>query len=120
MVEKDKKDKKKAKEQRAEGTRAVELRIGEVPITITEAPAERGEEKKAEEHIGEDREGTESGYTARERRLWIAIVENASLYTIVKLLKEAPEYERLAKELVGTLRGEDEAKQIDELKNTLW
>ena len=121
MTPSESKDKTKpTKQKTVTPAEAEELKIGEVPSKVKEQAEQSTSKKQEAEPFGEKRKDTKDEYSERERKLWQSIVRNASIYSIVKLLKDAPEYEPLAIELIKHEYGEEELKHYEEAKSALW
>ena len=116
----DKKETKAKKQKTVIPAEAEELKIGEVPSKLKKQEEQSTKEKKEAKPFGENNKQTTTKYSERERKLWKSIVENASIYTIVKLLRDAPEYEELVTHFIANKYGEEEVKRLEDLKATLW
>jgi len=117
---KNKNETKPIKQKTVMPAEAEELPIGEVPSKVKEQAEQSTSKTREHEPFGEKRKDTKNEYSERERKLWQSIVRNASIYSIVKLLKDAPEYEPLAIELIKHEYGEEELKRYEEAKSALW
>lgn len=117
---KNKNETKPIKQKTVMPAEAEELPIGEVPSKVKEQAEQSTSKTREHEPFGEKRKDTKNEYSERERKLWQSIVRNASIYSIVKLLKNAPEYEPLAIELIKHEYGEEELKRYEEAKSALW
>jgi len=118
--------KKKDKKNKDNEEKTVEMQepyesvIGEVPKEVIEKAEESTGEEQSSEPFGEENKQSTEKYTARERKLVEVMLEQLSIYSIVKLVKAVPEYRELVYDVIRETRGDEGLEEYKSIEEVLW